>query len=129
MTNLKFKAVYDGVLYDFVELTSYKDGSLGISIGTGYHDLFTPKHDDKLHIIQFVGVHDKNTKEIYSNHILDYMNCAKFIIEWSIDGGVYGFILKCIEGIWKGAYWDVAEIIGQENAFTIIGSIYDKKES
>ena len=74
---------------------------------------------------QFIGVNDKIDNEIYFNDILDYKDCAKFVVEWTNEGGMVGFVLKCIEGLWKDAYWDIAEIIGQKDAFKIIGSICD----
>lgn len=52
---IKFRAWYNGELFNFVEITSYKDGSLGINIARqGFSDLVTAPKETILE--QFTGL-------------------------------------------------------------------------
>jgi len=135
MREIKFRAVYDGILYNFVELTSYKDGSLGVSIGTGHHDLFTPKHDDKLQILQFIGIQDKNRIDIYQGDIL---MSVPFTGSYHPNKQIVDFygMSFVFRGITKNASPHTDYTIGtitnenmkQDDAVEIIGNIYENPE-
>ena len=66
---IKLKAWDKGVMYYFVEITSYIDNSLGVDVAlTGYIDLH--KASDDVIVIQSTGATSKNHKEIFNGDIL-----------------------------------------------------------
>ena len=64
MRELKFRALYKNERFDFVELVSYKDGSLGVSVGrSGFSDL-TCAPDETI-VEQFTGLKDEDGFDVY----------------------------------------------------------------
>lgn len=100
MREIEFRAWDDGELYEFVELTSYKDGSLGVEISKTCHDGLK-RASDSVALEQYTGLKDKNGNKIFEGDIVDLAGYGSYEVEFPF--------IELYEAYSEG---DIGEIIG-----------------
>ena len=70
---------------------------------------------------QFIGLYDKNGKEIYEGDIVrfDYIEERKEIMSVCFDDGMFGFLIE-------GGFYPLSEYLNQN--LEVIGNIYENPE-
>lgn len=120
---IKFRAFYKGERFDFVELTSYKDGSLGISVArSGFSDLVSAP--DEVVLSQYTGLKDKNGTDIYEDDVLEITDIEKGgESEYSFIGGFVDYVEE------KSSYWVGYGLLSDHNKNSkVIGNIHNNPE-
>ncbi len=118
---LKFR-VWDYItkkMYYFVEITSYKDGSVGIEFGNGFHDL---RRMENGKIMQYTTILDKNGKDINEDDILEVKLNKELTVKLHVikDNGKY----VAVSHDWKYRY-DLHEI---RHEAEVLSNIYENPE-
>ena len=76
---------------------------------------------DKIMVMQYTGLKDRNGKEVYVGDILQTEN-EKYTVAWSDDFCSFGLRITKRSGKWKSLRW----IIKKE--FEVIGNLYQNPE-
>jgi uncharacterized phage protein (TIGR01671 family) len=89
------------------------------------HDQFLPI--DKVILMQFTGLHDKNGKEIYEGDVVAFVepgmkNCQAYgEVSWQKDGWA-------VDGFWNGNQDEPGRPFSENAPFEVIGDIYSNPE-
>ena len=115
---IKFRAWDRERMWHFIELVSYKDGSISISVGDSFYNLHTL--NERGILMQYTGLKDSHNKPIYEGDILRFID----------DGKVYQVIYAVSECAYmlqlgnRNEYEELSCDYDKE----VIGNIYEKPE-
>lgn len=82
MRDIKFRAWYEGVMYPYVEMTTYADGSNCCTMIGQNMDAFLSPDSDKIIPMEYIGFKDENKKDIFESDIVSaFISMAGFTIQ------------------------------------------------
>ena len=111
---IKFRAWANNKMWHYVELTSCKDGSLGISVGDNYSSLQIPQ---KVELMQRTGIKDNQGKDIFEDDIVKIYGYKNDVTE-------QGEVFWCTYSLrWKVETYGFTK----DNNIEIIGNIHQDK--
>ena len=128
MRQIKFKA-WDGKRIREIFKIMYTDDGMNIFF-TDTHPPDEPGHlnylDNRLSLMQFTGLKDKNGKEIYEGDIVKFGTDDKNVIEFKEYRKVHYGHGDCGEIFIIG--FNIGISYGKENEAEILGNIYENPE-
>ena len=117
MKEIKFRCWFDNKMHR-VEDVSFRGNTINLFAA----DII--KFEDGI-LMQYIGLKDKNGKEIYEGDIIGYIDWdGKMRVDGVIKYGEYN--CSCCNGVY-GWYVDEGDIRGIEG-YEVIGNIYDNPE-
>lgn len=127
MREIKFRAwdkEYKKMRYLLRLLGHDEDGTYVNSFwNEDYGKLWTAGEDQFSELMQYIGLEDKNRKEIYENDIIKRNNGNKYIVEWNKEHSKFElFRIKDRYPV------DFMELSAWKEQVEIIGNIYENPE-